>query len=559
MKRSQDIGTLRWIFCGVRGCMGWILIPCIVQSLLSVSSIGYALLLRGAIDAAVAGSYAGFAEKLMAFAALLIVQVALRALLRGAQERALSAVENRFRGQMFSCLMTRSYGQVTAVHTGEWLNRMQSDVRIVAEGLCAAAPQLLGAIVRLGCAAVTILMLYRMLGIVLIPCGLIAALCAWFFRKRMKTLHRQVQSKEDAVRVFLQDALGALMVIRAYAQEKNTEQKAQELLKEHRSARLRRNRFSNVCNSGFGAAMQGAYFLGVLFCGAGLINGTVSYGTCMALMQLVGQVQSPLVNITGQIPKLIAMLGSAERLMEAEKLQSDAGCTGTVEDTAAKHYYGHEFRAIVMEKISFSYEQGDGIRGVHNDLSVRVEKGDCVAVTGPSGCGKSTLLKLLLCLYDPDGGARLLEGKSGVRELKAADRGLFAYVPQGDHLMAGSIRSVLTFGDDLRMHDDNVLRQALETACALEFVCALPDGLDTVLGEGGLGLSEGQLQRIAVARAIVSERPILLLDECTSALDEETEARLLNNLHRLTDKTILIVTHRPQALKICNKHIRLAK
>lgn len=181
---------------------------------------------------------------------------------------------------------------------------------------------------------------------------------------------------------------------------------------------------------------------------------------------------------------------------------------------------------------------------VLQDVSLTVRKGEYVVFTGPSGCGKSTLLKLLMCLYPLDSGQRFLSTKTGNQPLTPAWKSLFAYVPQGNQLLSGSIRSIVAFGDEDRAQDGNAIYNALKIACADDFVRRLENGLDTVLGERGAGLSEGQMQRIAIARAVYSNHPILLLDEATSALDEATALRLLNNLRKMTDKTVILVTHR---------------
>ena len=189
-----------------------------------------------------------------------------------------------------------------------------------------------------------------------------------------------------------------------------------------------------------------------------------------------------------------------------------------------------------------------------NDISVEIQKGEYVAFTGHSGCGKSTVLKLLMSIYRLDGGERYVrDNKGGVEELNSKWHRLFAYVPQGNQLMSGTIRDVVSFADRSQSADDEKIMQALKIACADDFVCDLENGIDTLLGERGTGLSEGQMQRIAIARAVFSGSPIMLLDEATSALDELTEKRLLENLRSMTDKTVVIVTHRPAALDICDR------
>jgi ATP-binding cassette subfamily B protein len=190
-----------------------------------------------------------------------------------------------------------------------------------------------------------------------------------------------------------------------------------------------------------------------------------------------------------------------------------------------------------------------------DDVCVEIQKGEYVAFTGHSGCGKSTVLKLLMSIYRLDSGERYLVDTDGEKPLSAEWHRLFAYVPQGNQLMSGTIREVVTFADKTDVQSDERINKALHIACADGFVSELESGIDTLLGERGTGLSEGQMQRIAIARAIFSDSPILLLDEATSALDENTEKKLLQNLRSMTDKTVVIVTHRPAALEICDRVI----
>ena len=191
---------------------------------------------------------------------------------------------------------------------------------------------------------------------------------------------------------------------------------------------------------------------------------------------------------------------------------------------------------------------------VLHDLSISIGKGETVAFTGHSGCGKSTTLKLLMCVYQPDSGERFYTALNGEKqELTGAHRRLFAYVPQDNALMNGTIREVVCFAEPDAANDEARLEKALRIACTDEFISDLDQGVDTLLGERGTGLSEGQMQRLSIARAIFSGSPILLLDEATSALDAETEKRLLQNLREMTDKTVVIVTHRSAALTICDR------
>lgn len=359
-----------------------------------------------------------------------------------------------------------------------------------------------------------------------------------------------------------------MMMIRSFAAEKQTEDEAIGKMSDHKKTRMKRVRFSNFCNIGFQTGMQGMYVGGVIYCGYGILTGAISYGTLTAITQLISQIQSPFANITAYLPKYFAMIASAERLMEIEEFENDSDVVPMeIGETLA--FYRTDFAAMGLDNAEFAYyPSGDSVRKLSKEtmpvvlknISVKIKKGQYVAFTGHSGCGKSTVLKLLMCIYKLDGGRRYITDNSGnTEELSAKYHRLFAYVPQGNQLMSGSIRDVVCFADKSGLHDDERISNALKIACADEFVHELDDGVDTLLGERGTGLSEGQMQRIAIARAVYSECPILLLDEATSALDEATERKVLENLRKMTDKTVVIVTHRPAALDICDRILQFTE
>ena len=530
----------------------------LLHILLGGSSVLYALLLKRVIDAATNGCDTRLAGCFMGLIALTAGQIALRAAERHTAERARSECENRLKAGLFGHLLEKDYAAVTAVHSGEWMNRLTSDTVVAANGYTEILPNAGGMLVKLVGALVLLLLLeHRFVPILLIG-GVLMILLTYLFRKVLKRLHKTVQEKDGAVRTYLQEILGSMLVVRSFSAKEQSAYQAQLRMNTHQTARMQRNRFSNLCNIGFGSAMQGMYLLGIGYCASGILNGTVSYGTLIAVMQLVAQIQSPLANITGYFPRFYAMLASAERLMEAENYADD-GSSGAKTHDEINRFYRDEFSAIAVKIDEFSYRDEQRQRmAVLRGLDFRIRKGEFIALTGDSGCGKSTLLKLLLCLYPLEHGPRLLEcqEKEAIL-LTAKEHRLFAYVPQGNHLMSGTIREIVSFADRGRMADTNAVQNALRIACAEEFVAALPDGIETELGEHGHGLSEGQMQRLAIARALFADCPILLLDEATSALDAETEQRLLHNLREMTAHTVLIVTHRPAALEICDRVFRM--
>lgn len=505
----------------------------LVQMMFGASSIFYALFLRNIIDGAVAHKKEVMIGGFICFGSLLLVQILLRAAVRHLEEYCKATFENAFKDKLFSEILKRDFAKVSARHSGDWMNRLTSDTIVVADGLTTILPGILSMSVKLIGAIVMILIIEPKFGLIFIPAGILLFLFTYLFRKHLKVLHKNMQEKDGEVRVFLQEHLSSLTVVKTFGREEFVRDQSAQKMNTHRKARLKRNHFSNLSNIGFGIFMSGAYLVGAVYGAFGIYSGTISYGTLMALMELISQIQNPLANMTGFMPKYYSMIASAERLMEIENFDLDENMNvGTV-----------DFTEIKMDHVSFAY---DDSRVVINDFSLNVKKGEFVAFTGDSGCGKSTVLKLLLGLYAPSEG-----------ELFPGNRKMYAYVPQGNYLMSDTIRGAVAFGNS-NEEDDDKIKVALNIACA-EFVYDLPEGLDTLLGERGLGLSEGQLQRLAIARAVYSDRPVLLLDEATSALDESTEKLVLERLKDMTDKTVIIVTHRPAARSICDKEIHFMK
>lgn len=535
-----------------------IILLSLIQAVLGGSGVIYALLLRNAIDTAARKDQTAFIVSLALVIALVVIQILLRAAVRWLEELSRSSIENILKSRLFEVLLKKDYSAVTSVHSGEWINRLTSDTKITADGIVEILPGIIGMLVKMAGAFVMLLVIEPKFIFILIPGGAALIILTYAFRKVLKRLHKAIQEKDGKLRVFLQERLTSLIIVRTFSAEQQTNVEAQQKMSEHKEARMKRNQFSNICNMGFSAAMNGMYLLGLGYCGMGIISGTVSYGTLTTVLQLISQIQSPFANITGYLPKFYAMTASAERLCEAEHFTDD--CVGEmVECHEIKDFYENDFSAIKVKNVSFTYKSSDK-ENVLKHISFTIRKGENVAFTGHSGCGKSTVLKLLMCLYHCDSGELLLQ-KSNDTEIPLSSEWhrLFAYVPQGNQLMSGTIREVVAFADKSEMRNEEKLKQALKISCADEFIKELENGMDTILGERGLGLSEGQMQRIAIARAVFANSPILLLDEATSALDEQTEKKLLENLRSMTDKTVIIVTHRPKALEMCDKIITMAE
>ena len=536
----------------------YILVLTIAESLYGGSGVLYALFMKDVVDAALSKNEELFKKHLLYICLLALGQILLRCFLRWLNELSKSSFENAFKGRLFDTLLRKDLLKINKTHTGEWINRLTNDTVVVSNACVDILPGLCSMIVKLFSALAMIIVLEYRFAYILLPAGFLSIAFTVVFRKIMKNHHKTVQESDGKLRIFFHEIISNMLIVRSFSAEKKAKDDAKAKMDAHKSSRMKRNAFSNFCNTIFATGMSGIYLLGIGWCGYGILKGTITFGTLTAITQLIAQIQSPFANISSYLPRFYSMQASAERLMEAESYDEYEGEVKELDEII--NFYYQELESIKLKDVSFSYsldtdnDLSDEASVNIENISLEIKKGDCIAFTGKSGCGKSTVLKLLMCVYDPVSGERLYTDKEGKDNiLDSSYRRLFAYVPQGHDLMNGSIREAISFARPEASSDDEKLSSALRIACADEFVNELENGIDTELGERGSGLSEGQMQRIAIARAIFSGSPVLLLDESTSALDQDTEKRLLDNLKTLTDKTIVIVTHRDAALGICNK------
>ncbi|MBQ1281454.1 MAG: ABC transporter ATP-binding protein, partial [Oscillospiraceae bacterium] len=377
-------------------------------------------------------------------------------------------------------------------------------------------------------------------GIMILAGGAIIAV-SYLFRERIKNLHKEMQQRHGRLRAFLQESIENLTVTKVFRAEKQMATEADALQGDYFSARMARRRMSVLANAGFGFLFQAGYLAALAYGGLGLLNGSLTYGSLLAILQLIGQLQSPLSGLSGIIPQYYSMIASCERMQEIEQLPEEKA--GEEIDPGALY---QDLKEIVFDRVSFGY----GRERVLDTFCCTIPKSDLTAILGRSGRGKSTLLKLLLGIYAAENGEVFLRTAEDDVPITSAMRGMFAYVPQGNLLFSGTILENILFvrGDA----PEEEIREALRISGADAFVDALPQGVHTKLGEKGLGLSEGQVQRLAIARALLSGAPILLLDEATSALDAHTERELLERLCALKTHTIVMISHKKAVLEVCD-------
>ena len=449
---------------------------------------------------------------------------------------------------MLHGLLRGEYSSVTAFHSAELLNRLNNDVSKVNDGVLSVVPGAAHMITKLVAAMAVLSMLEGRFALIIAVVGAVLLVGTMFMRRWLNTLNKRVSEHDGKVSGFIQELMEKLLMVQTMGVSEEVERRSDKLLDARYEIQRKRKNISLVTNTGIRVVYYGAGFAALCWCAWKLLHGQMSFGSLTAVIQLVNQLQTPLVEISGVLPKYVAMLSSAERLMELENIKAERE---PMEEDRDKLYA--RMNSIKAENISFSYDRDS----VLHAASFSLPKGSFAVITGASGIGKSTLLKLLLGVFKAEDGRLYLECDGGDVELDRSTRRLFAYVPQGNLVLSGSIRENLTIVKPDATEEE--LSAAAFAGAMDEFLPHLPDGLDTVLGENGAGLSEGQIQRLAISRAVLGGAPILLLDECTSALDADTELKVLERLRALPGRTCIAVTHRNAAMAVCDHRLEVYK
>ena len=549
-------GIFRWIFHSTKHYHGVLFLLSLLSIISAFIGLWNTLLIKELIDLAVAGSREHLIRTAWILGGVSIISVTLSLLSRLLTERTSYNILHHLQIRLFSILLNKDYSSITRFHSQEWMNRINSDSSTISDAICRMVPGIVGIVFHLvGAIYLIANSAPSFLLFIFIGCIALVAL-NYSIKNPLKQAQREVRKSTGLKNIYLSEHLSKLLIVKAFDREDVALSNAQGKYDDMEQRKLKRLRILLTKDGIQSGAATLASLAVLIYCAFRILKGEISYGTSMMLIRLISQIRAPLTNISSYISNIFDVSVAAERLMEAESLPNDHDLI-VKSDEEIHSFYKNKFQSILFNHVGFTYQndsESEMRPNVFEDVNLEITKKSLVAFTGMTGSGKSTLFKLLMSLYPLTLGSknsRCIDGKE--IPLDASFRRLFAYVPQGNQLMAGTIREMVSFGD--KDASDEEILSVLKTACAYDFVEALPLGLDTPVGEKGKGLSEGQMQRLAIARALYTKRPILLLDEATSSLDEATERKLLDNLRALTDCTILIVTHRPAALSICDQEI----
>lgn len=550
-KAARARGALRYITTRLGGLLAPLILLSFMMAEVSVLSVSIALFMKRAIDSAVSGELGAMWTSLALMAGVTVLGLALKFISKALLARLDYRMEMRLRRTLLESILTRDLQRISAYHSGDIMNRLTNDISVISAAASGMLPRIFELIARIAFAFGILISFDWFFALLALGGAAMIAAISLLLRPALKRLHKRMQETEGDTRAFMQETIENQLVVRVFGVGERMLGRGDEFMERGFKAAMKRRWLSIFAGEG----MSFIFAIGVL---AALCWGTMSiagvfgpervitYGTLAAVLQLVSQVQAPFAAFAGMIPQFFAMTASCERLMELEDIPGEPGA-GKAEGELC------DFDSARISGLSFSYRRdGEGI-GVFDNASAEIRRGDFVAVTGISGIGKSTLMKLLLGVYSPDSGSVEIVSNGRAFPASPKTRSLFAYVPQGNLLLSGTVRENIAFFDT-RADDERIMRAA-RIACAEEFIMELPEGLDTRIGEHGHGLSEGQAQRLSIARAILKNAPVLLLDEATSALDQASEERLLANLRGSDIETVIIITHKTAALSVCGKEL----
>lgn len=555
-KTLTDSDALKWIIKASKKQHIFIILIAVMNVMLAGTAVAISYMLRFVVNSAtntsisVSERFEGVAFWGVLYASIVLLQIVIQIIDKHIVFRVTSRLTIDMKTHLYSCLLHKDYAKVTRYHTGEMLNRINNDISSVTGAITGIIPALSYTLAKLIGILFVLISIDAWFTVMFFGVGIFVFLVSSLFKKKMKSYHNQIMQTDGKVRSFMQETLSSLLVIKVFGSEKKVVDTASDLQEINYRRKAKRNIVSLVTHSTFNLAFRAAYLFGLFYCAVKIIEGDslITYGVLSQVLSLINQISVPLNSLTSILPAYYSAIGSAERIMEFETIEDEIEVND--KNINVNELY-ENLESIEFEDIVFGYDRDL----IFNNTSLTVNKCDLVVMTGISGIGKSTLLKVMLGVFSVESGSIYLRMKDGSKiKIDRNLRSMFSYVPQGNFLLSGTLRENITFINEKAT--DEEIWQAIDFACA-GFIRDLPQGLDTVIGEKGLGLSEGQVQRVAIARAILSGAPIILLDEATSALDEATELQLLENIKKLSDKTCILISHKKAANEVCNKEVRI--
>lgn len=535
---------IKWIRSQTKTLIFFLSLPLIIEGILSIVDVGMAVVSKNLIDMATSRQKDTLIIYAVLFIFIIISETVLEGVLTLIKTRNTEAVSNNMREKFFNNITQKEWREVSKYHSGDILTRMTSDISNIVNVFVNTIPNIVSLGVSLVASFITLLYFEPSLAVIAFILGPISLAISRLYAGKLKKFNLKIQQSEGKCRSFLQECIQNITIIKTFCLEKTSNKKIWGLQQEKYNLVMKRGKFTMISDS----ALYFCYWIGYAIAFGwgvlGLFNGSATFGTLTAFIQLIGKIQGPFTGLAYSMPQLISASASIERLMEVENLEDEIIRTVM----ADSNKIGIEF-----ENVSLFYDKN---KYVLKNISMKINSGEITALIGSSGQGKTTLIRLILSLLRPKEGKVYMTSENEKIEICASTRQLISYVPQGNTLFSGTIEENLRLGCNNASEKDIV--EALKAAYAWDFVKELDNGIYTIIGERGVGISEGQAQRIAIARALLRKTPVIIFDEATSALDSDTEINVLNTIRSISlVRTCIIITHRPSALKFCHRILKL--
>ena len=497
-------------------------------------------------DVAMRGTMSEMAVQALLIAAAVVAGVSIRQLNQYLANKAFIKKVAELRLAIFSQLFNRRLFEANDIHSGDVTSRMAKDIDAVSETLAVQLPQVVVMTIQLVGAFLLMRWFDSRLAWALILITPLAIIIGKYISHRLKRITLSIREDESRIMARIQESVELNVVLRALQGERWMQDRVEELQDRQTANYIRRSRFMVFSRFALGCTFGLGYMLAFVWGAYGLRTGAITFGVMTSFLQLVGQIQQPILSLLGAFPSIIYSTASIDRLKEMEHGEEKQSCDG--EDITTRTLLG-----IRMDNVTFRYAKGD--REVMSNFSHDFRPGTKTAILGTTGAGKTTLFRLILNFIQPDSGEVTFYGNGFNHAADKSMRKNVVFVPQGNTLISGTIRNNLLMAKPDA--SDEELHTALHTSCA-DFVFDLPQGIDTVLSEHGGGLSEGQAQRIAIARGLLRPGVVFLLDEISSALDEDTERELFSRLFAARPSTtILLITHRKKVASLCDERLEI--
>lgn len=538
---------IKWILSHAKPVIPFLIFTTVISSASSLISVYNTLISKSLIDNAIGGNTSQVIKYLIIMISITLGMMLLNPITSLLSTHASTKLNQNIQNKMFEHIEYSSWLEQSKFHSVSLLTRITSDVATISSTLLSTIPNIISILVTLLASFSTLIYLAPSIAIIAIFIGPFLVLVSRYFSKKLKDLYKKAQEEDVKYRAFIQESVQNIMIVKTFCMEKINMDRLIQIQNNKYNIAMKNTKLSAMTGLAMSLCSNLAYF--TIFCWGALniSTGVTTYGTFTAMLQLYGKVQSPFSSLASMFPGLISTIAAAERLMELEEIP--------LEKSSKKEVIDFINPEITFEDVSFEYKKGIKII---NDINLTIPYGETIAFVGPSGEGKTTLIRLILALINPSNGKVYLKENNKKDSFNRDYRNLISYIPQGNTLFSGTIEDNLRYGNFEATEEE--IYEALKNACALDFVNELENGIETVIGEKATGISEGQAQRLAIARSFLRKKPILILDEATSALDPETEVSVLKSVKSLPHKpTCIIITHRPSALNICHRIIRLEK